>query len=376
MKGLILNPHLLAVPLYIAGKSAEEVQEALGLESALKLASNENPLGPSPMALAALQAGLQEAHRYPGIAESEMRLKLADHHGSGLTPEHFIIGNGATDVLRMIAQSFIFDGGGSVAGKVTFPMYNLLTTAFGGETISVDARQDLSFDLPAMARACSLQTRIVWLCSPNNPTGLVLDKREAQAFVAQLPEHVVVVFDESYIDYVSDDAGLDSLAYVRRGLNVIVVRSFSKTAGLANLRVGYGVARPDLIQYLQHTVLPFNTGAIVIRAASASLDDQDYHRRSRDLVMRERRFLYDRLLEMGFRCPPTQANFVLVPGVPGGGLAFAEQLLVCGVIVRPMGPFGLPDAIRVSVGHHEENERFLAAFAGLLASGVEPGIKK
>ena len=376
MKGLILNPHLLAVPLYIAGKSAEEVQEALGLDGALKLASNENPHGPSPKAIAALQAGLQEAHRYPGIAGREMRLKLAGHHGSGLTPEHFIIGNGATDVLRMIAQAFIFDGGGSVAGKVSFPLYSLLTTTFGGETISVDACQDLSFDLQAMARACSPQTHIVWLCSPNNPTGLVLRKQEAQAFVKQLPEHTLAVLDESYSDYVTDEASVESLDYVRQGLNVIVVRSFSKTAGLANLRVGYGVARPDLIEYLQHTVLPFNTGALVIRAACASLDDHEYHRRCRDLVLSERIFLNDRLLELGFRCPPSQANFVLVPGVPGGGQAFAEQLLLHGVIVRPMGPFGLPGAIRVSVGRHEDSQRFLGAFSGLLASGGPAEIKE
>lgn len=369
MKGLILNPHLLAVPLYIAGKSPEEVQEELGLDGALKLASNENPLGPSPKAIAALQAGLGEAHRYPGVAEREMRRKLANYHGGGLAPENFIIGNGATDVLRMVAQAFIFDGGGAVASAVTFPLYSLVTTMFGGTAVAVPPCPDLSYDLQAMARACTQETRLAWLCSPNNPTGLALNRQEADAFVAALPEHTVAVFDESYSDYVDDENAADSLEYVRQGLNVIVVRSFSKTAGLANLRVGYGVARADLIEYLQHTVLPFNSGALVIKAAIASLDDHEYREKCRELVLREREYVRAGLLEIGFKCPPSQANFILVPGVPGGGMAFSERLLTRGMIVRPMGSFGLPDAIRVSVSRRAENQRFLETMTELLASG-------
>jgi len=367
MRGLVLNPHLLKVPLYVAGKSAEEVCEELGLDDVLKLNSNENPVGPSPLALAALQAALSEAHRYPGIAERELRRKLAAYHDNGLTEQHFIIGNGGTDILRMIAQAFILDGVESIVCRVSFPLYALLTTMYGGETVTVDLRPDYHLDLPTMADSVTDRTRIVWLCSPNNPTGFVLSQQTVDNFLARLPEHVVVVFDETYCDFVSDLNSADSLRYVRQERNVVVVRSFSKNSGLANLRVGYGVAYPDLIEYLMRTVLPFNTGALALLAAAASLDDHEFRRYSREVVQQERAFLFARLSEMGLTCLPSQANFVLVVDPPAGAPALVNALLQHGVIVRPMGSFGMPNALRVTVGLREQNERFLAAIRMVLA---------
>ena len=362
------NPYLLQVPLYIAGKSPEEAREALGLNDVLKLASNENPLGPSPMAVAALQGALAEAHRYPGIAERDLRRRLAIHLGRGLSENHFIIGNGATDVLRMIAQTFIFGGGETVACRVSFPLFGLLPTMFGGKPILIDPAEDYSIDLNGVLGAVTQDTRIVWLCSPNNPTGIVLTARSVEALLAELPQGVVVVMDESYCDYVDDPSAVDAIEHVRRGSNLIAVRSFSKSAGLANLRVGYGIARPELIEYLMHAVLPFNSGAPAIQAASASLDDLDYHSQSRQLIQEERAFLFRALTGLGLRAIASQANFVLAVGVPGGGQWLADQLLRTGVIVRPMGAFGLPDAIRVSVGRREQTERFLAALKGILVT--------
>lgn len=367
MNGLMLNPRLLQVPLYVAGKCPEQVRQELGLSEVLKLCSNENPLGPSPAAIAALRNALAEVNRYPGIAEYELRRKLVTCHGNGLTEQHFIIGNGATDVLRMVAQAFIFDGGESVIDRVTFPLYALLTTMYGGRAIRVDPRSDHHSDLPAMADAITAQTRIVWLCSPNNPTGSVLSQQAVDEFIEWLPEHAVVVFDEAYCDYVTDPDYADSLRYVRQGRNVIAVRSFSKSSGLANLRVGYGIAHPDLIEYLLHTVLPFNTGALPMAAAAASLDDHEFHRRSRELVQQERAFLFARLSQMGLTCLPSQANFVLVVDPPTSAPALVDALLRQGVIVRPMGAFGLPNALRVTVGLREQNERFLAAMRKALA---------
>jgi len=367
MDELVLNSQLLLVPLYVAGKSSEEVCQELGLGEVLKLGSNENPLGPSPMALAALCDALAKAHRYPGIAEHELRRRLVITHRNGLAEQHFIIGSGATDVLRIVAQAFIFDGGESVTCRVTFPLYALLTTMYGGRTIRVDPRPDYHLDLPAMADAITAQTRVVWLCSPNNPTGLALSQGEVDEFIEQLPEHIVVVFDEAYRDYVTDPDYADSLRYVRQGRNVIVVRSFSKSAGLANLRVGYGIAPPELIQYLLHAVLPFNTGGLAMAAAAASLDDHAFHHRSRELVQRERAFLYARLSEMGLTCLPSQANFLLVIDPPLGAQALVDALLQQGIIVRPMAGFGLPNALRVTVGLREQNERFLAAVRTVLA---------
>jgi len=351
MNGLMLNPQLLQVPLYIAGKCPEQVRQELGLSDVLRLCSNESPLGPSPMALAALRNVLAEVNRYPGTAEYELRRKLVTYHGDGLTEQYFIIGNGATDVLRMIAQAFIFDSGESVVGRVTFPLYALLTTMYGGRVIRVDPRPDYHSDLPAMADAVTAQTRIVWLCSPNNPTGFVLSQQAVDEFIERLPEHVVVVFDEAYRDYVTDPDYADSLRYVRQGRDVIVVRSFSKSSGLANLRVGYGIAHPDLIEYLLHTVLPFNTGALSMVAAAASLDDHVFHRRSRELVQQERAFLFARLSEMGLTCLPSQANFVLVVDPPASAPALV----------------GLPNAFRVTVGLRRQNEWFLAAMRQALA---------
>jgi len=361
MNGLRLNSQLLRVPLYIAGKCPEQVCQELGLGEVIKLCSNENPLGPSPMAVAALRDALPQAHCYPGIVELELKRRLATCHRNGLTEQHFIVGNGATDVLRMVAQAFIFDGGEAIVDRVTFPLYALLTTMYGGDVIKVELRANYRSDLLAMGDAVTPETRIIWLCSPNNPTGLVLSQAEVDEFIGRLPEHVVVVFDEAYCEYVTDPNCVDSLRYVYQGRNVIVVRSFSKTSGLANLRVGYGIAPPDLVEYLLHTVLPFNTGALPIVAATASLEDHAFHRRSRELVQQERAFLYAGLSEMGLTCLPSQANYLLVLDPPLGAPGLVDALLRKGVIVRPMAGFGLPNAFRVTVGLREQNERFLAA---------------
>ena len=368
MNGLRLNPQLLNVPLYVAGKCPEQVRQELGLSEMIKLCSNENPLGPSPMAVAALRGALLQAHRYPGIAELDLRRRLATYHRNGLTEQHFIVGSGATDVLRMVAQAFIFDGGESIMDRVTFPLYALLTTMYGGHAIKVEPCSDYRSDLWAMGDAVTPETRIVWLCLPNNPTGLVVSQAEVDEFVDRLPEHVLVVFDEAYREYVTDENCVDSLRYVDQERNVIVIRSFSKTSGLANMRVGYGIASPDLIEYLMHTVLPFNTGALAIAAATASLDDHAFHRRSEELVLQERDFMYVRLSEMGLACLPSQANFLLVVDPPVDAAVLVDFLLHQGIVVRPMAGFGLPNAFRVTVGLREQNERFLAAMHKVLAN--------
>lgn len=362
MKAQQLNPHLLQVPLYIAGKSAEEARRELGLDDVLKLASNENPLGPSPLAMAALKSALAEAHRYPGPAELDMRRRLAEHHGGVFTEDNFVIGNGGTDVLRVIGQSFVLEDSESIFSRVTFPLFRVLTTMYGGRPVVVEPTADYAIDLEAMADAAGDRTRIIWLCSPNNPTGLALRHAQVEAFLDSLPEDVVTVLDESYIDYVDDPAAADSLAFIRDGRPVIAVRSFSKSAGLANLRIGYGVARPDIIEYLLHAVLPFNTGAPVAQAAMASLDDHEFHSRSRAVIADGRRQLAAGLAAAGFSPVPSQANFILVPSVPDC-TALVEALLLRGVIVRPLKTFGLTDAFRVSVGLPDQNERFLRTLA-------------
>lgn len=370
MNGPRFNPHLLKVPLYISGKSIDEIKTQFGFEEVIKLASNESPIGPSPLALEAAQQMLSEAHRYPGITELMLRRKLAARLGPDLSEENVLIGNGGTDMLRVITQAFVFEGGNTIASRVTFPMYHIFTTMFGGTPRLVDPTPDYRHDLAAMAAQIDDDTRLVYLCSPNNPTGDIITQAEVAEFLAHVPDHVIVVFDESYADFVTDPAYPDTLAYVREGVNALVVRSFSKYAGLANLRVGYAIGRAELINYLQRTQWPFHSGAIALAAAMASLDDTAYHKRHREVVLAEQAYLYGMLDELKLKYLPSQSNFVTFIDPPLAPTILAEQLLQQGIIVRPMADFGLPNAIRVTVGSHKENVKFIAALRTILVTSA------
>ncbi len=373
MTELRLNPDLLKVPLYIAGKSVEEVQEEYGLADVVKMASNENALGPSPMAMNAVCQMASELHLYPGIADRELRRRLGPLVRPGFDEHNVITGNGATDVIRMIMQSFIFDGGEMVTSKATFPLYTICATMFSGRSVLAPPTPDLRFDLPAIASAISPETRLVFICTPNNPTGLICRRDEADEFMSRVPDHAVVVFDESYRDFVDDPDYADPTDYVAAGRNAIVVRSFSKCAGLANLRVGYAISRPDIIEYLYHTQLPFHTGALALVAARASLDDREYLERSRRLVREEREFLYAAFDALDINYVRSQANFILITDLPAPAADVAERLIRRGVIVRPMGGWGMPRAIRVTLGIRDQNERFVAALGAVLEESKVAG---
>lgn len=366
LKGVRFNPDLLRVPLYVAGRSIEEVKEEFGLEDAIKLASNESPIGPSPLALQAAQATLARAHRYPGVTGRDLRRKLADR--LGVTADHILLGNGGTDVLRIVTQAFVFDGGNTIMSGATFPMYRILTAAFGGTPHIVAPLPGYGHDLDAMLAAIDDNTRLVYLCSPNNPSGDVVSQADADAFMAGVPNHVVVIFDESYCDYVDDPGYADSPAYIRAGRNALTVRSFSKSAGLANLRVGYLVGPLELVHYLRHARLPFHVGDVALAAAAASLDDCDYHRRSREVVLAGRAYLHAAVTDLGLRCLPSQANFITLVDPPLPAPQLVERLLHRGIIVRLMTGFGMANAIRVTVGAPAANEKFIQVLSEVLAS--------
>jgi histidinol-phosphate aminotransferase len=304
---------------------------------------------------------LLEAHRYPNHWEKALRRKLAPTLDPALTEGHLLIGNGGCDILRMITHGFMSEGGEMVTARATFPMFSILTTMFGGRTLAVPLTADHRFDLPAIRRALTPATRLVFLCTPNNPTGTIITQAEADDFMVQLPEHVVVVFDESYAPFCAHPDQVRSVDYVLAGRNALIVRSFSKTAGLANLRVGYAVGRPELIEYLHHAQLPFNTGSVALAAAAASLDDDDYLRRSVALVREGREFLYTALDALDLDYVRSEANFVLLINLPVDAQALTERVLHKGVIIRWAGSMGLPQAIRITVGTRRENERCLAA---------------
>ncbi|MBI5301976.1 MAG: histidinol-phosphate transaminase [Chloroflexi bacterium] len=370
MNHLKLNPNLLTVPLYIGGKPIEQVQQEYGLAEVVKLASNESPLGPSPRALSALQAALTDAHRYPGVAEKQLRAKLAAYHNARdaaqFTDANFLVGNGLSDVLRMITSGFIFDGGASVVCNATFPLYKIYTIQFGGQVIAIP-HKNYRYDLNAMADAITPNTRLVFVTNPNNPTGTLLTRDEVDAFMKRVPPSVVVVFDEAYHDFVDDPAYSNAVEYVKQGYeNALVLYSFSKTYGLANLRLGYALGAASTIEYLAHGLLPFNTSDAVLRAGIAALDDREYLDRIRALLAREKPFLYDGLAQLDLEFIPTQANFILLPRLPRDAKTMDNEMLKRGVIIRPMGGFGLPDALRVTIGTREENVKFLHALRDVL----------
>lgn len=360
------NPDLMKVPLYVAGRAIEEIQEKYGLDQVVKLASNESPIGPSPFAVKAAMEMMEQAHRYPGMGDGLLRRKLAQKFGRGFTEDNFLIGNGATDLLRMVTQAFTFGGGNNVMATATFPMYHILTTAFSGACKAVNLDANHRFDLDGMLAAIDGDTRILFLCTPNNPTGHILLQSEFERVMRSVPDHVLVLMDESYYDYVTDPNCADSLEYIREGRNVVALRSFSKASGLANLRVGYMIAPADIAEYVRHALMPFNTSDIALAAASASMDDDEYNECQRRTVLEGRDYLQSAFAELDLKAIPSQANFVAFTDPPLGAARLTELLLQRGFIVRELTMFGMKNAIRVSVGLPEENEAFVRTLKHIL----------
>lgn len=366
MKDLMLDPNLLTVPVRKAGRPAEELRQQYGLETIIGLSGNENPLGPSPLAVEAMREALPSVNRYPGICETELRRKIAARMGPGFDEENVIVANGSSDILRLICQAFLFDGGESVVCTSTFPLYRLFTEMFGGETVLVDAK-DYAYDLPAMVEEIGDETRLFFVCNPNNPTGTVLTQRQVDDFMRQVPSRVVVVFDEAYCEYVEDEEYADTRKYVEEGRNVVFIRTFSKLYGLGGLRVGYGVGRRELVEYLWRALSAFHVGALNLIGAAASLDDEEHILRSREHNSKEKQFLYEQFERLGVSYLPSQCNFVLLVGLGRDVQALWESLVRRGLVVTPARAFGVPDAIRISLGTREENERLVEGLQQVLA---------
>jgi len=370
MTRLRLNPSLLKVPHYIAGRSIEELQEEYGLTEVVKLASNENPFGLSPLALNAFRDALKDAHRYPGIADRLLRRRLASHYnsryGTSFTEHAFLVGNGAQDVLRMITHALIFEGGEAVICTPTFPMYRIFVEEFGGKCVAVP-HKDYRYDLRGVANAITPDTRLVFICNPNNPTGTLVSRGEVEAFAKQVPPSVLLVFDETYYDFVDNPNSSKVVDLASQELdNVVLVRSFSKIYGMANLRVGYALGAKETIHYLSHARMVFNTGDPVLYAAIAALEDHEHVERVRKLIAEEKRFLYEGFARLGLSYVPTTANFILLVTLRSDARAIYEGLLRRGVAVRPVDSFGIENAIRVTIGKREENERLLEALGEVL----------
>ncbi len=350
-----VKPHIAALEPYKPGKPIEEVERELGIVGAAKLASNENPLGPSPKAIRAIEQAARGAHRYPDGASYRLRGALAER--LDVAPEQLVFGCGADEVLELVAKAFIGPDDEVVYAWPSFAMYPIVTQGMGGRAVQVPLDADLAHDLPAMAEAVTARTQVVIVCNPNNPTGTSVGAEAFDRFVESLPPDVVLVVDEVYIEFARRTDFPDGLGWVARRPGTLVMRSFSKLYGLAGLRVGYGVADPELAGYLERARHPFNLNAIAEVAALAALDDTEHVDATLRMNAEGAQRLTRGLEALGYRVWPTDTNFLLADLGPEA----YERLLHQGVIVRPMGGLGLPDCVRISIGTAEENEKLIKA---------------
>jgi histidinol-phosphate aminotransferase len=363
----IANRELLDLVPYEPGKPVDDVARELGLDPSaiIKLASNENPLGPSPLAVAAMRQELERAHFYPDGGGFHLRNAIAEKFG--LTRENVVLGNGSNEIIELLFHTFTRPGIHEIITvRHAFAVYTLMAQLFGVRAITVDD-VDFTPDLAAMLRAITPQTRLVFLASPNNPTGTRVGNEELDAFLRKLPPHVIAVLDEAYYEFLDNPP--DTIAHVRQGAHVVLMRTFSKIQGLAGLRIGYGLASAEIADLLQRARQPFNANSIAQAGAIAGLADTEHQRRTKSVTDEGRAVVEAAFSRMGLRYVPSSANFVLVH-VGNGGEVF-KRLMKKGVIVRSMVSYHLPEYIRVSIGTAEQNARFLAELPIALEGLVE-----
>ncbi len=359
------NPQLRELVSYEPGKPVEDLARELGIapERIIKLASNENPLGPSPRARQAMIETLERAHFYPDGGGYYLREAIAAQ--LGLAMGNVILGNGSNEIIEFIGHAYLQPGDEVVVARHSFAVYRLMAQLFGAVVVDV-ADPGFIHDLDGMLAAITPRTKEVFIANPNNPTGTMVFQDAIDRFMERVPEHVMVVFDEAYYEFLDEPP--DVLRYVREGRNVVVLRTFSKIQGLANLRIGYGVAAPEIIEVLQKARQPFNANGIAQAGALAGMGDRAHMDETRRVTREGRDFMQAVFAELALEFVPSHANFVLVR--VGEGKKVFDALLRRGIIVRAMGSYGLPEWIRVSVGTMPQNEAFIAALRDLIREGV------
>jgi histidinol-phosphate aminotransferase len=352
----LVPPWLASLVPYQPGKPVEEVEREYGIRDSIKLASNENPLGPSSRAVTAMRAAIGAVHRYPDGGGFYLKQKLAEKLGVGT--EQVALGNGSNEILELLARSFLRPGEDAVMSEQAFVIYASVVQAAAGIPRSVPLRE-FTHDLDAMASVVGKATRLVFLGNPNNPTGTIYRRDAFERFLARIPKDVIIVADDAYAEYVEDPEYPSTLEHHKPDRLLVTLRTFSKIYGLAGLRIGYGVGPPEVIAALERVRQPFNVNSLAQVAALAALDDEEHVERSRRTNREGMRFLEREFARLGLAYVPSQANFVLVR--VGDGEKIYEKLLRQGVIVRPVGGYGFPEHVRVTVGTAEENRRFVAA---------------
>jgi len=357
----LVRENILEIEPYPPGKPIKEVERELGIEEAIKMASNENPLGPSPKAVEAMKQALPEVNLYPDGNAYYLKKVLAAYLEVG--EGNIILGNGSDEIIRVIVETFLNEGEEAIMGEPAFLIYRLAVKIMKGQSRLVPLK-DFTHDLEAMARAINERTKLIFIANPNNPTGTMVTVEEVDSFMKEVPEDVIVIFDEAYYEYIERDDFPRTIDYLKEYRNVITLRTFfrtfSKIYGLAGLRIGYGIAGEELIGGMNRVRQPFNTNSLAQVAALAALGDREYVRKSREVTRAGKTFLYEELDKLKISYVSSEANFVLV-GVNEDGKVVSRKLMEEGIIVRPMGMYNLPEFIRVTVGTEEQNKKFIKA---------------
>jgi len=358
----LANEHILGIAPYEPGKPIEELERELGIHNAIKLASNENPLPPSDRVQRAILAALNHLNRYPDGSGFYLRQALAKKHG--VSPDQVVLGNGSNELIELLVRTFLRPGDEAVVPHPSFVVYPMIVQAAGGVRVMVMLKEH-RLDLEAMARAITPMTKVVFVANPNNPTATIVTADEIEHFMARVPERTIVVFDEAYIEFALGPDFPEALNYVKQGRKVVVLRTFSKAASLAGLRVGYGVADADAVALMNRIRQPFNVNSLAQAGALAALEDEGHVLECVRTIEAGRHFLYDEFKTLGVRYVPSRANFILVD-VGRSAADIYQKLLHEGVIVRPMTPFGMETALRITVGTPEENRKLVNALRTVL----------
>jgi histidinol-phosphate aminotransferase len=357
---LKVAPHISSLVPYPPGKPIEELEREYGISGSIKLASNENAWGPSPKATTAIKEALQNLHRYPDGSCYYLAQSLADK--IGIKPEEIVFGNGSNEIIGLIIAAFLQPGEEVITSHPTFLMYQKLVQVQGGVNTVVNLSNSMHHDLKAILGAVSPLTRMIFLDNPNNPTGTIIDRGDFAAFLEKLPDEIIVVLDEAYVDFVAPELRIDALAYIRGGKPVAALRTFSKAYGLSGLRLGYGIMNAEMAGYLNRVRQPFNVNSLAQVGGVAALADDDHYRMTLQKTREGIAWLRKEVARLGCRPMETHTNFFLID-VKGDGRKLYEHMLHQGVIVRPMNAYGFPNYIRITVGRSDENQRFVDALA-------------
>jgi len=357
----LVRKHILGIDPYEAGKPIEEIKRQLGLKEVIKLASNENPLGPSPKAVRAIKDNLSKINRYPDSNGFYLKRKLAK--SLNLEPANIVLGNGSDELIDIIIKTFVEEDEHILTADGTFLEYKIISQVKGRIVITVPLRY-FRYDLVAIKKKITKKTKLIFISNPNNPTGTYVTRLELEDFMRGLPQNIILVLDEAYDTFIDVNDFPSSLSYIRNR-NLIVLRTFSKAYGLAGLRVGFAVARPEFTSYMEIARQPFNVNLLAQAAATAALDDKKFLNKTRKVILEGKSYLYDALSKLGIAYVPSVTNFILFDA-GRDCVAVFKEMLKCGVIVRDMKQYGFKNLIRVTIGTKKENQRFIQVLKKVL----------